>query len=121
MSAKVKLSDNEIENRSFSFQKKCPGEKVTENTSTSFIVYWSCLSLLLQRCLTCGASAVIIKKIVYGSALFIELLCSKDHYIVWRSQPIIRGFNHGNIKMAVALSVVEIHSLICGSIFRRSV
>ena len=96
-------SDNEMENRSFSFQKKCPGKKVIDDTSTSFIVYWSCLSLLLKICLTCGASAVITKKIVYGSALFIELLCSKDHYIVWRSQPVIRGFNHGNIKMAASV------------------
>ena len=79
-----------------------PGKKVIDDTSTSFIVYWSCLSLLLKRCLTCGAS-VITKKIVYGSALFIELLCSKDHYIVWRSQPVIRGFNHGNIKMAASV------------------
>ena len=79
-----------------------PLDNETDDTS-GFIVYWSCLLVLLHRCLTCALPAMIIKKTVNGSALIVELLCSKGHRNIWRSQTLLRGFYHGNVKLAASV------------------
>ena len=42
---------------------------------STFIIYWSCFSILLQRCLICTAPTIITKVTTTGSALCIKLLC----------------------------------------------
>ena len=54
----------------------CLGEQASEE-STALIIYWSCLYTLLCLCISCTSQAIVTKKIIYGSALFIEQLCSK--------------------------------------------
>ena len=73
------------------------------NDTSGFIVYWACLLVLLHRCLTCALPAMIIKKTVNGSALLVEVLCAKGHRNIWRSQTLLRGFYHGNVKLAASV------------------
>ena len=73
------------------------------NDTSGFIVYWACLLVLLRRCLTCALPAMIIKKTVNGSALLVEVLCAKGHRNIWRSQTLLRGFYHGNVKLAASV------------------
>lgn len=66
---------------------------------SAFIVYWSSLLLLLQRCLSCTSPATIKKVIVRGSALCVHLVCYNDHKHIWRSQPMQSKYYIGNLKL----------------------
>ena len=48
-----------------------------------FIVYWSCLLILLQNCLTCVAPSRIKKIISKGFANCVYLLCQNGHFNSW--------------------------------------
>jgi len=65
-------------------------------SGSAFIVYWSCLFDLLQRCLICSAPAFIKKVLTNGSALCCYLSCENDHQCVWRSQPLVKRHYIGN-------------------------
>ena len=79
-------SDNDI---SFCTEEEISsGEEEVENKNerpkrSTFIVYWSCLSILLQCCLICTAPAIIAKVTTTGSALCIKLLCQEYHKSIW--------------------------------------
>ena len=49
---------------------------------SAFIVYWSCLSVLLQRCLICTAATIITEVITIGLALCLNLLCQENHKFI---------------------------------------
>ena len=50
---------------------------------SAFIVYWSCLLILLQNCVTCVAPARIKKIISKGFANCVYLLCQNGHFNSW--------------------------------------
>ena len=102
----TETEDEIIEFKDTIFKKKSPNSgdvPLNQHQSSCFLVYWSSLLLLLNRCLTCSSPASITECITYGSALFVKLLCSKGHHNVWRSQPLISGYYHGNIKLAASV------------------
>jgi len=68
-------------------------------SGSAFIVYWSCLFDLLQRCLICSAPAFIKKVLTNGSALCCYLSCENDHQCVWRSQPLVKRHYIGNLRL----------------------
>lgn len=72
-------------------------------SGSAFIVYWSCLSVLLQRCLTCSAPAFIKKVLTNGSALCCYLSCENDHQCVWRSQPLVKRYYIGNLRLSASV------------------
>ena len=49
---------------------------------STFIVYWPCLLILPQNCLTCAAPAHIKKIITKGSAICVHLLCQNGYFNV---------------------------------------
>ena len=75
----------------------------TKPKGTAFIVYWSCLSLLLNRCLICPSIASIKKAVIKGSALCINLFCFNGHHTVWRSQPMAKWYYLGNLKLSASV------------------
>ena len=50
---------------------------------SAFIVYWSCLLMLLNQCLNCVAPAFIKKVINKGSAVCVHLICQNGHDVIW--------------------------------------
>jgi len=72
-------------------------------SESAFIVYWSCLFDLLQRCLICSAPAFIKKVLTNGSALCCYLSCENDHQCVWRSQPHVKRYYIGNLKLSASV------------------
>lgn len=90
--------------------------KAYENTrpeqSAVFLVFWSCLLPLLQRCLHCSASATIMKTFVKGTMVIVELFCTNSHSTKWYSQPLSRGMATGNIMISAGI-------LFSGSTFQR--
>ena len=49
---------------------------------SAFIVYWSCLLMLLNGCLNCVAPAFIKKVINKGSAICVHLICQNGHDVI---------------------------------------
>lgn len=65
-------------------------------------VYCSCLLVLLQRCLICSAPAFVKKVVTNGSALCCYLSCENDHQCVWRSQPLVKRYYIGNLRLSAS-------------------
>ena len=80
-------------------------EEISERqpSGSAFIVYWSCLFELLQRCLICSAPAFIKKVLTNGSALSCYLSCENDHQCVWRSQPLLKRHYIGNLRLSASV------------------
>ena len=68
-----------------------------------FLVFWSCLTQLLQRCTICCSPASIEKKIIKGTMIIVDLLCKNNHRFTWRSQSLKNGMAFGNIKLSAAI------------------
>ena len=100
-------SDNDI---SFCTKDEICSEEKEEVTcenkrpkGSTFIFYWSCLCILLQRCLNCTAPGRSTKVITTGSALCISLLCQENHKSIWRSQPMEKRFYLGNVRLSTCV------------------
>ena len=52
---------------------------------TGYAVYWSCISILFNYCISCGYLANVLNVCTRGSMLIVELLCYKGHKNIWRS------------------------------------
>ena len=50
---------------------------------SAFIVFWSCLLMLLNRCLNCVAPTFIKKVINKGFAVSVHLICQNGHDVIW--------------------------------------
>ena len=68
-----------------------------------FIVFFSCLVPLLQRCLTCNSPAVIKNIFTKGTALCLKLLCHINHLSSWCSQPQKGAIYLGNLLVAASI------------------
>ena len=68
-----------------------------------FIVFFSCLVPLLQRCLTCNSPAVIKNIFTKGTALCVKLLCHNNHLSSWCSQPQKGAIYLGNLLVAASI------------------
>ena len=66
---------------------------------STFIVYWSCLLILLQNCLIYAAPAHIKKIITKSSAICVHLLCQNGHFNIWQSQPMQNRHYIGNMRL----------------------
>ena len=68
-----------------------------------FIVFFSCLVPLLQRCHTCNSPAVIKNIFTKGTALCVKLLCHNNHLSSWCSQPQKGATYLGNLLVAASI------------------
>ena len=80
---------------------------------TVFLVFWSCLTQLLQRCSICLSPAIIERGFVKGTIIIVDLLCKNQHRTTWRSQPISNGMSTGNINISAGI-------LFSGNTFQRN-
>ena len=62
---------------------------------TILLVFWSCLTRLLQRYSICLSPAIIKASFVKGTLIIVDLLCKDQHRTIWRSQPINNGMSTG--------------------------
>ena len=69
----------------------------------AYIVFWSALLPLLKHCLQCGADAKIIDFYCKESALIVDLVCSKYHKVISRSQPLANWYHRENIVLAASV------------------
>ena len=51
---------------------------------TVFLVFWSCLTQLLQRYSICLSPAIIERSFVKGTMIIVDLLCKNQHRTTWR-------------------------------------
>ena len=79
---------------------------------TVFLVFWSCLTQLLQRCPICLSPSVIERSFVKGTMVIVDLLCKYQHRTTWSSQPINNGMSTGNINISAGI-------LFSGNTFQR--
>ena len=77
---------------------------VQEPDKAAFIVYWTSLLVLLQRCLhsVCVLPAAIINTAFKRSQLIVKLKCQSGHTNTWKSQPTCNRYSVGNLTSAAA-------------------
>ncbi|KAG0429602.1 hypothetical protein HPB47_023472 [Ixodes persulcatus] len=68
-----------------------------------FIVFESCLDLLLGKCQVCATPLIHVDKSVVGCSLQVYSICRSGHVNDWCSQPIIKRKPVGSILMAAAI------------------
>ena len=78
---------------------------VQEPDKAAFIVYWTSLLVLLQRCLhlACVLPAAITNVAFKGSRLIVKLKCQSGHTNMWKSQPTCNRYSVGNLTSAAAV------------------
>ena len=69
---------------------------------TGYAVYWSCISILFNYCISCGYLANVLNVCTRGSMLIVELLCYKGHKNIWRSQQVINRYALGDLSLAAS-------------------
>ena len=102
LDSSTQASQTEIESSSES-ESEIDYSEDKKPSGAAFIVFWSSLQILLQRCLSCASTAIIKKVIVKGSALTVHMSCLNDHFHIWRSQPMQNRFYLGNLKLIAAV------------------
>jgi len=77
----------------------------TKPSKAAFIVYWSSLLVLLQRCLTstCLLPATISDILFKGSQMIVRMKCADHHENVWKSQPNCNRYSAGNLTSAASV------------------
>ena len=70
---------------------------------SAFIVYWSCMLMLLNRCLNCVAPAFIKKVINKRSAICVHLICQNGQDVIWQSQPMVNRYHLGNLRRSASV------------------
>ena len=73
---------------------------VNEN---KYIVFWSCLFILLKFFQTCGKPACVTHLFERASLLIVSLLYDNNHESKWYSQPRVHKMAARNILLAAAI------------------
>ena len=61
-----------------------------EHPERKFLVFESCLKLLLKLCSKCGGTIFESTETTSGSMFSVKMLCVNNHLISWNSQPLIK-------------------------------
>ena len=73
----------------------------TENKA-AFIVFWTSLVILLNKCFTCFSKTKLVEKI-QGSLLTVTMFCTNGHTHILRSQPLVNRHSKGNITLGASV------------------
>ncbi len=106
------IPEEESSSESEGEQPPINNESNPPHDKTIFLVFWSCLLPLLQRCLHCSSPASITKYFRKGTMVIVDLFCINGHTTKWYSQPLSRGMATGNMMISAGI-------LFCGSTFQR--
>ena len=74
-----------------------------EHNERKFIVFESCLKLLLTICSICGAAICEWKEKTSGTMLSVTMTCINSHLTCWSSQPLIKNIAAGNLLSSAAI------------------
>ena len=72
-----------------------------ENPERKFLVFESCLKLLLKVCSKCGGTIFESAETTSGSMFSVKMLC--NHLTCWNSQPLIKNIAAGNLLSSAAI------------------
>ena len=74
-----------------------------EHPERKFLVFESCLKLLLQFCSKCGGTIFESTETTSGSMFSVKMLCVNNHLTSWNSQPLIKNIAAGNLLSSAAI------------------
>ena len=74
-----------------------------EHPERKFLVFESCLKLLLNFCSKCGGTILESTETTSGSMLSVKMLCVNNHLTCWNSQPLIKNIAAGNLLSSAAI------------------
>ena len=74
-----------------------------EHPERKFLVFESCLKLLLQFCSKCGGTIFESTETTSGSMFSVKMLCVNNHLTCWNSQPLIKNIAAGNLLSSAAI------------------
>ena len=74
-----------------------------EHNERKFLVFESCLKMLLTLCSICGAAISEWKETTSGSMLSVKMMCINSHQTCWSSQPLIKNIAAGNLLSSAAI------------------
>ena len=74
-----------------------------ENPERKFLVFESCLKLLLKVCSKCGGTIFESTETTSGSMFSVKMLCVNNHLTCWNSQPLIKNIAAGNLLYSAAI------------------
>jgi len=68
-----------------------------------FLVFETCLKLLLKFCSKCGGTIFESTETTSGSMFSVKMLCVNNHLTCWNSQPLIKSIAAGNLLSSAAI------------------
>ena len=74
-----------------------------EHPERKFLVFESCLKLLLKFCSKCGGTIIESTETTSGSMFSVKMLCVNNHLTSWNSQPLIKNIAAGNLLASAAI------------------
>ena len=74
-----------------------------EHPERKFLVFESCLKLLLKFCSKCGGTILESTETTSGSMFSVKMLCVNNHLTTWNSQPLIKNIAAGNLLSSAAI------------------
>ena len=74
-----------------------------EHPGRKFLVFESCLNLLLKFCSKCAGTIFESTETTSGSMFSVEMLCVNNHLTCWNSQPLIKNIAAGNLLSSAAI------------------
>ncbi|XP_075744389.1 uncharacterized protein LOC142803181 [Rhipicephalus microplus] len=77
-------------------------EGIPPQNERKFIVFESSLKELLSTCRKCFAACKTASS-VYGTLLQVQTVCTNNHVLSWKSQPLINGKPAGNVLMSAGI------------------
>ena len=78
-------------------------ETPARRNETKFVVFQSCLRLLMLRCVKCAEVCRVFTKKTFGSLVGLEQVCPRGQSWKWESQPRDGMLPLGNLQLAGSL------------------
>lgn len=104
-SSETEESDNQSSDEYSESEDESPTESSKNSSKAAFIVYWTSLLILLEKCLfpACALSSAVTNIIYKGSQLIVTMKCPRDHTMTWHSQPNCNHYSVGNLVGAASV------------------
>ena len=98
-------SDNQSSDEFSESEDESPIDPSEKPSKAAFIVYWTSLLILLERCLfpACVLSSAVTSIIYKGSQLIVTMKCQGGHTMTWNSQPNCNHYSVGNLVGAASV------------------
>ena len=85
------------------FRNYILGQNPQQHQQRKFIVYESCLQILMAVCFICMLPCQVILDSCNGSMATIKAVCGRGHVRIWHTQPTLGRMPQGNLDLAAAI------------------